>query len=149
MSKGTTIVVFGTTAMMSGDPAYPGQEPIYRNTCPQHGYDVYSTGKFEAALALGHDVYVVTVIPLFRPEDAWWREMLPAERIYRPVTDARGLLSQIYDHFINAPWKRFYRDMGRAWPEGVKDAFTWRESLDGSNGILYGGRIQGHSGIAA
>jgi len=142
------IVAFGTTAIMSGDPLFDGQPPVYRHTCPEHGYDCYSTGKLEAALAEGHDVYVVTIIPLPRPEDAWWRARVPPERIYSPVLDARGTREQIYDHFINDPWRRFLADIGRPWPKGV-DAFTWRETLDGSNGILYGGRIQGYSGIAA
>ncbi|HJV32880.1 MAG TPA: hypothetical protein VJ694_02530 [Patescibacteria group bacterium] len=142
------IVVFGTTDIMSEDPAYDGQEPIYVNACPQHGYKLWSSGKLERALGEGHDVYVVTVVPLFRPEDAWWRELVPAERIYRPVTDARGEPSQAYDHFINGPWKRFLADIGRPWPKGVEDAIAWRSSLDGSDGLLYGGRLAGFAGSA-
>jgi len=143
------IVAFGTTTIMSSEPLFPGQPPVYTNDCPEQGYSCYSTGKLEAALAEGHDVYVVTILPLPRPEDAWWRDLVPPERIYSPVLDARGEPEQTFDHFVNGPWRRFLTDLGRRWPEDVKDALIFRETLDGSNGILYGGRIQGYSGISA
>lgn len=142
------IVVFGTTAIVSERPVFPGQGPVYENGCPKHGYKAYSTGKLETALAAGYEVYVCTVIPLFRPEDAWWRRLVPPERIYRPITDATGEAEQVFDHFINDPWRRFLEDIGRAWPEGIDDAIEWRETLDGSDGLLYGGRLQGYSGSA-
>jgi|GEM_PF-2565798 len=143
-----TIVVFGTTDIMSEEPAYEGQSPIYVHACPNYGYKLWSSGKLERALGEGYDVYVVSVIPLFRPEDAWWRELVPAERVYRPVTDACGEPDRAFDHFINAPWRRFLADIGRPWPRGVDDAIVWRESLDGSDGLLYGGRLAGFAGSA-
>ena len=145
---GSLIVVFGTTDILSEKPVFPGQEPIYVNDCPRHGYRLWSHGKLERAVEQGHEVYVVTVIPIFRPEDAWWRELVPPDRIYRPVTDAHGSPDQAFEHFINAPWKRFLADIGRPWPEGVKDAIEWRRTLDGSDGLLYGGRLAGFGGVA-
>jgi len=140
------IIVFGTTAIVAHEPAYEGQAPVYVNRCPHHGYEAWSTGKLERALAMEADVYVCTVLPRFRPEDAWWRELVPAERIYKPVTDARGTMAQAFDHFINAPWRRLLRDLGKPWPANAKDALEWRLTLDGSrraHGILYGGHLQG------
>lgn len=142
------IVVFGTTDIMSEDPAYDGQEPIYANACSAHGYRLWSSGKLERASGEGHSIYVVTVVPLFRPEDAWWRGLVPADRIYRPVADARGERHQAFDHFINGPWRRFLADIGRVLPAGVEDALLWRETLDGSDGLLYGGRLAGFAGSA-
>ncbi len=142
------IVVFGTTAILSERPSYPDQAPIYENRCARHGYKVWSTGKLERALAEGHEVYVCTVIPLFRPEDAWWRALVPPDRIYRPRTDARGTRQEAFDHFINEPWRRFLADIGRDWPPGVGDAIVWRETLDGSSGLLYGGHLIGFAGAA-
>lgn len=142
------IVVFGTTAIVSERPMYPGQPPVYENPCPTHGRMAWSTGKLERALAMGHDVYVCTVLPLFRPEDAWWRKLIAPDRIYRPVGDARGKLEETFDHFINDPWRRFLTDIGRALPAGVDDALEWRETLDGSDGLLYGGHLSGFAGAA-
>jgi hypothetical protein len=142
------IIVFGTTDINSEKPAYPGQAPVYVNACPKHGYAVWSTGKLEAALATGHDVYVCTVIPIFRPEDAWWRTLVPADRIYRPLPDACGPREAAFNHFVNDPWRRFLADIGRPWPKGVDDAIEWRTSLDGSDGLLYGGRLGGVGGAA-
>ena len=142
------ITVFGTTAMIAEAPVFPGQPPIYERGCPKHGYKAWSSGKLELALATGHDVYVVTVVPIFRPEDAWWRALVPPERVYRPVGDARGTPDQAFEHFINDPWRRFLSDIGRPWPDGVDDAIEWRETLDGSDGLLYGGRLAGYAGSA-
>ena len=142
------LAVFGTTAIVSETPMYGGQQPVYENGCPRHGYKIWSSGRLERAIGEGYDVYVVTVIPLFRPEDEWWRELVPADHIYRPVTDARGTAEQVFDHFINDPWRRFLADIGRAWPKGVVDAIAWRETLDGSDGLLYGGRLAGFAGSA-
>ena len=142
------IVVFGTTAIVSEHPMYPGQPPVYENRCLIHGYRSWSSGKLERALGEGHDVYVCTVLPLFRPEDAWWRALVPPDRIYRPVSDARGKPEEAFDHFVNDPWRRFLADIGRSWPRGVDDAIEWRETLDGSDGLLYGGRLAGFAGSA-
>lgn len=142
------IVVFGTTAILSETPMFDGQPSVYEHGCPKHGYKVWSSGKLERAIALRHDIYVCTVMPLFRPEDDWWRALVPPERIYRPITDARGTTDQMFEHFINEPWRRFLTDIGRAWPEGVDDAIEWRETLDGSDGLLYGGHLAGFAGSA-
>ncbi|MEK7545900.1 MAG: hypothetical protein AAB554_02370 [Patescibacteria group bacterium] len=142
------IVVFGTTAIISERPAYPGQTPVYAQECPKHGYRLWSTGKLERAIGEGRAVFVCTVIPIFRPEDDWWRALVAADRIYRPVGDARGSAEQVFDHFINDPWRRFLADIGRPWPEGVDDALAWRETLDGSDGLLYGGHLVGFAGSA-
>ena len=141
------IVVFGTTAIVSELPMFPGQRPVYENACAVYGYKAWSSGRFERALADGSDVYVVTVLPLFRPEDAWWRALVPPERIYRPVADARGSAEEAFDHFVNDPWRRFLADIGRPWPDGVTDALEWRETLDGSDGLLYGGRLAGYAAL--
>lgn len=142
------IVVFGTTTIVSHRPVFSGQEPVYEDPDPRYGYQAWSTGKLENALASGHDVYVCTVIPRFRPEDAWWRLYVPPERIYAPAADARGTVDQIKEHFIEGPWRRFLADIGRPWPEGIDDILRWRESLDGSGGVLYGGHLAGFAGSA-
>lgn len=143
------IIVFGTTDIANHQPAFPGQAAVYRNSCPKYGYASYSTGKLERSLVMGADVYVCTVLPLFRPEDDWWRALIPAERVFKPNLDARGRPDQTFDHFVNGPWRNFLDHLGRPWPTGVDDALDWRETLDGSDGLLYGGRLAGHTGAAA
>ena len=55
------IVVFGTTAIYSERPSYPGQRPVYEEGCAVHGYRTWSTGKLENAIAQENAVTLDTL----------------------------------------------------------------------------------------
>jgi hypothetical protein len=142
------IVVFGTTHIMSTKPVVRGQQPDYERMSVARQERYYSTGRLEEALELGHDAYVCTVVPVLGPEHGWWRKLVPDDRIFMPdVLNKPMSPEQMHDASLIDPWRRFFQAIGRVWPEHVTDPLEFRETLDGSDGLLCGGRLRGFAGM--
>lgn len=136
------IIVLGTSDLARETPAFAGQSPVYEQVWRRRLWRWYSTGRLEQALRIGCEVCVCSVRPVFGPQDAWWRELVRADRTFAPRwKGASG--QQLSERLLYEPWKRFFRHAGLRWPDDGRDGIDVRRGLDGRFGVLYGGYLQG------
>ncbi len=144
MNMECRIIVFGTSDICVEDPVFPGQRAIHEEGRERW----YSTGRLERALTMGIEICVCSVRPAFGPHDAWWQKHVPPERVFAPKLDVRMSGDDFKDRVLFEPWRRFFAHAGLEWPDDGRDGLDVRRDLDGSQGVLHGGRLSGFSGAA-
>jgi hypothetical protein len=142
------IIVFGTSDLSRATRAHVGQKPVYQEVWRRQMLRWYSTGRLEQALTLGSEICVCTVRPIFGKHDDWWRALVPPERVFAPQISSGMTQASFREALLFEPWRRFFAYAGLAWPNDGRDGLDVRGDLDGSLGVLYGGRLSGFSGAA-
>ena len=112
------VAVFGTRHILADSPVFEGQESVYQEYFDGRLLAWYSTGKLEEALALKMEVYVVSIRPAFGPQDAWWRALVPSERVFNSKRIFAGLMSDDPMAAVFEPWRELFALLGLPWPEG-------------------------------
>lgn len=139
------VAVFGTRHILAESPLYPGQPSVYEEWFRGEHLLWYSTGKLEEALAQGADVYVVSIRPLFGPQDEWWLKLVGRDRAYNARRVMAAALSGDAMEAVYEPWRLLFGRLEIPWPEGVfrdfDDPAIW---LASRHGIKDGSLFQGH-----
>ncbi len=132
-------IVFGTTDIFRETPRYEGQAPVHAERHRGRGLAWYSTGRLEAALAAGLEVYVCSVRPAFGPQDAWWRRLVdPARVFFNPGLFAAAAVAP--GEALLGPWRRLYAALGFPWPQGADEAAA-KTALIERHGFVAAGLI--------
>lgn len=138
------VAIFGTRHILTEAPLYQGQEPVYKERYRGRELAWYSTGKLEEALGQGMDVYVVSIRPVFGPQDDWWRARVDAGKVFNAGRIFASLMSGNPMEAAFEPWRRLYGLLGVDWPEGAfhdfDDPAVWLASKYGvKDGSLFTG----------
>jgi hypothetical protein len=76
---------------------------------PGHGdMSIFSTGTLERALAAGLDVWVVSTRMQFGDHDAWWRELVRPDQVFKGESEEDR-------QDCNRPWRRCWAAMNIPW----------------------------------
>jgi len=141
---GRKIAVFGTRHINAEEPLFPGQEPIHDLWHRGERLRWYTTGKLEEAIALGYEVYVVSIRPVFGPHDRWWQALVPSSHVLFSsgllAASARGdPMAAVF-----APWREVFARLGVPWDESFSDFDDPATALSTRHGIRDGSMFTGH-----
>ncbi|MFA6447384.1 MAG: hypothetical protein WCW31_03975 [Patescibacteria group bacterium] len=112
------VVVFLPSEIYTMHPPYPAAVPKYQLNLKADGeyeYKYYSTGRLEAAIAAGYEVYVLNATPEGRPYAEWWLALVPADH----VLSIDGF-ETMESGSVNDAFMELYSKLGLPWNENAK-----------------------------
>lgn len=140
-----SIAVFGTRHILAERPCFTDQQPVFSEWYRGRRLDWYSTGKLEEAMAKSFEVYVVSIRPVFGPQDEWWLDLVGRSRSFNARNVLAAAASGDPMSAVYEPWRQLFMRLDIPWPEGVFNDFddpaVW---LASRCGVKDGSMFEGH-----
>lgn len=141
---GRKIAVFGTRHINAETPLFPEQAPVHELWHRGEHLRWYSTGKLEEAIALGYEVYVVSIRPTFGPHDRWWQALVEPSHVLATgglfAAAARGdPMTAVF-----APWRELFARLGVPWNDVFSDFDDPAIELSARYGVRDGSTFIGY-----